>query len=675
MAKNDGCTTSMNHSVLVHVLENDSDPEDGAVTLESVTDGTFGACVIFEETMIKYTPNTGYAGVDSCIYSISDGSGLISDATLTITVLPVATPLNVETGADNLGFIVFGATYQSPPFDLSGIKVITGPSNGMVEQHESETGTWIYTPNSGFEGSDTFEYEVCTIIEPHLCDKSTCSVTSVGIPKLVTLNEDMVIQEPPRAVSDTASTIMNIPVSANVLSNDADPNNDKLTIIPERLIDGINGTCSISGPNIEYTPEVGFVGVDACKYSISDGNGGTDTASFAVTVFPLALPGNETTDIDTSVAISIAESLKSPSIDPSGVNINLSPANGVVEVLNDGTLLYTPNLSFEGYDEFEYEICASNSPNLCSASNVTILVTGDFSEDGSNDVPGFAFTDTAPSEVDEFEFVASSSYMCDGIAESDVSSTRVLFKYDLILDNNEVLANIIDVIELKLQSRLENEVNCDSRRSLRQLLISNMVGVNTNPPDKESDRTCLSDNVPENGVCVVIEGGITVIGNVDIEEVKTIIKSQLPGIVSESTGYVISSINSENDTSDKKTGAQYEYIAIAGAFAAVLVGAALYVRKRTHEKEESTAQRAEEVEPWFKASTSSQACTITTADNTSLAFLTGDDTTPSKNSGSSVFREKHTSPELVPISPANSIFSIHSCMSKRDYAVEDTVDL
>ena len=59
---------------------------------------------------------------------------------------------------------------------------------------------------------------------------------------------------------------------------------------------------------VTYTPDADFHGIDTFTYTISDGNGGTDTATVIVTVLsinddPDAVDDSDTTDEDTPVMI------------------------------------------------------------------------------------------------------------------------------------------------------------------------------------------------------------------------------------------------------------------------------------------------------------------------------------------------------------------------------------
>jgi hypothetical protein len=82
---NDTATTGEGESILINVLANDSDPDGQALTITSVSTPAHGTAKI-EGSQIRYTPNAGFNGQDSFIYTVSDGNGGIRSATVTVTV-------------------------------------------------------------------------------------------------------------------------------------------------------------------------------------------------------------------------------------------------------------------------------------------------------------------------------------------------------------------------------------------------------------------------------------------------------------------------------------------------------------------------------------------------------------------------------------------------------------
>jgi len=85
----------------------------------------------------------------------------------------------------------------------------------------------------------------------------------------------------PVASDDLAITQMNVPIDINVLSNDVDSNGDKLQV--GSVTQGSEGTVSIN-PNgtIHYAPFANVTGRDSFTYTITDGKGGSATASVRV---------------------------------------------------------------------------------------------------------------------------------------------------------------------------------------------------------------------------------------------------------------------------------------------------------------------------------------------------------------------------------------------------------
>ena len=93
---------------------------------------------------------------------------------------------------------------------------------------------------------------------------------------------------PPVAIDDTAVTTASVAVDINVLANDSDPDGDPLTVSAFDATGAQGGTVSCTSAGIcTYTPPPGFTGIDTFGYTVSDGRGGTDTATVTVTVNPL----------------------------------------------------------------------------------------------------------------------------------------------------------------------------------------------------------------------------------------------------------------------------------------------------------------------------------------------------------------------------------------------------
>jgi len=90
------------------------------------------------------------------------------------------------------------------------------------------------------------------------------------------------VNDLPVATNDSASTNEDTSVNIDVLSNDSDPDLDTLT--NTGVVSGSgpsNGTVTLNGDGetFDYTPDPDFNGQDSFVYTISDGKGGTATAT------------------------------------------------------------------------------------------------------------------------------------------------------------------------------------------------------------------------------------------------------------------------------------------------------------------------------------------------------------------------------------------------------------
>ncbi|WP_263834096.1 VCBS domain-containing protein [Sulfurospirillum oryzae] len=82
---------------------------------------------------------------------------------------------------------------------------------------------------------------------------------------------------------DTPLTI----VPSTLLGNDSDVDGDKLTITSVQGDAATHGTVAIVNGNVVFTPEKDYNGDAVFKYTVSDGNGGTDTATVTLHVNPV----------------------------------------------------------------------------------------------------------------------------------------------------------------------------------------------------------------------------------------------------------------------------------------------------------------------------------------------------------------------------------------------------
>lgn len=164
----------------------------------------------------------------------------------------------------------------------------------------------------------------------------------------------------PIANNDSVSTLEDTAAIISVLSNDADPDNDSLTVIS--VTQPGNGAVVLNSNNtITYTPSANYFGSDSFSYTISDGNGGTSTATVNVNVTsvndaPLALADTVMGISNTSVIIHALENDSDVDGDTLSINSWTSPISGTLVKNSDNTFTYTPLANYAGSDNFEYTV-------------------------------------------------------------------------------------------------------------------------------------------------------------------------------------------------------------------------------------------------------------------------------------------------------------------------------
>jgi len=184
---------------------------------------------------------------------------------------PVAADDSAITDEDTRVYINVLANDSDPDGDTITVSAFQASSVRGGKVNCASAGVCTYTPPADFNGSDTFTYTASD-------GKGGTDAGTVT----VTVNP---MNDPPVAVDDSTATDRDASVSINVLANDSDPDGDALTVSQYDVVGGQGGTVSCTAAGVcTYTPPAAFSGSDAFGYTISDGNGGTDSAKVTVIV-------------------------------------------------------------------------------------------------------------------------------------------------------------------------------------------------------------------------------------------------------------------------------------------------------------------------------------------------------------------------------------------------------
>jgi hypothetical protein len=241
--------------------------------------------------------------------------------------------------------------------DLQTI-VVTNPTSGIVTLNLD--GSFTFTPNSNFNGSDSFTYMINAVNTNNSSTVDTSNTASVNI-------SIAAINDAPIATSDAFDVNANSTLSVaapGVLANDTDVEGSSLTAT---LVSGpANGTLTFNADgSFEYTPNAGAVS-DSFTYVANDGSLDSAVTTVNITVIADApneppIARNDSIRIPVNSPPVIIDVLANDedvdgTLDVTSVVIVRPPDNGTAVANSDGTVTYTPNLNFRGSDVLRYTV-------------------------------------------------------------------------------------------------------------------------------------------------------------------------------------------------------------------------------------------------------------------------------------------------------------------------------
>jgi hypothetical protein len=143
---------------------------------------------------------------------------------------------------------------------------------------------------SGHDGAATiFDADAAPTSTPTVTPTPTATPTSTPTATPTATPPPLPGNRAPQASDDDAQTDEDMQIAVDVLANDDDPDGDSLTVT--QLTSPAHGTAHVTNAGtVEYQPETDFHGDDAFSYTVSDGRGGTSTATVRIVVLPVNDP-------------------------------------------------------------------------------------------------------------------------------------------------------------------------------------------------------------------------------------------------------------------------------------------------------------------------------------------------------------------------------------------------
>ena len=424
VAQNDAATTNENTPITFNILSNDSDIDNAlnpsSVILSPTNVPGQGTFVSNGNGTVTFTPFTNFSGSVVINYTVKDISGGTSNsASITANILPNGNPVafddsfttpegtvlntgnvltnDVDAEGDALSVTQFIVPGNGTPVAAGGTGVIAGIGTIRI----NADGTFVFTPIANYNNSSPVLVATYTLTANGDTDEATVSI------RVTDVNSNPDGEDDDGATDNAFSTPEDVKITledgANILANDTDPEGDVLSVT-QFVVNAVTHPVSTGGFATVTIPAVGIVTIysdgrltfnpvlnyngtaPTITYTVSDGDGGTNTAQVEVVVTPVNdtpvasnydnLSTAEDTPYNFCIAVSDIEG-NAISIGTPGHNSSDGTSTLVPTLVTNTQIcfLFTPQLNFNGTSEWQVTICDNGSPNECVVVFLSIVVT------------------------------------------------------------------------------------------------------------------------------------------------------------------------------------------------------------------------------------------------------------------------------------------------------------
>ncbi|MBB4862598.1 VCBS repeat-containing protein [Pseudomonas nitritireducens] len=214
-----------------------------------------------------------------------------------------------------------------------------------------------------------------------------------------------------------------------LLGNDSDVDGDSLSIVSVQ--GAVNGSVKLENGNVVFSPSKDFNGTGSFTYTISDGHGGTSTATVTVGVnavndAPDAKSDSKSTGENTAISGQVPAATDIDSaVDANGYALVCGPSAGTLTFNANGSYVYNPGTAFDSLNAGEsrqvtFTYTAKDVQGAVSApATVTITINGE------NDAPTGADKTVSLNEDGSRSFSAADFGFADKDAGDALKAIRI----------------------------------------------------------------------------------------------------------------------------------------------------------------------------------------------------------------------------------------------------------
>ncbi|AYQ28615.1 tandem-95 repeat protein [Polaromonas sp. SP1] len=353
------------------LLANDTDLEGDTLTIIGIGRVGMGRAELLANGQISYKPPMDLYGVtDTIEYIVQDSRGASAVAVIKIKLTavndaPTVVSEVIRNAKEDTNLRIDAALLLANDFDpdfnaQAGAAPlrITAVGNAVHGQaFVDSNGQIIFVPDENFNGTATFEYTVTDDTGLSTVGKAEVEIDAVN-DVLRAFGEVIASNEDEKLVIDPDLLLAN--------EEDADiQRGEQQRLMVVAVDQAVNGTVSLEGGHIVFTPTSNFSGEASFRYTVSDGAGGLAQAiakvniaavNDAPTLLNRAFQGTEETPLNITV-----DQLLAGVVDAEDGTTGLSfvearnVVGGTLERTGD-TFTFTPGANFTGAAHFDYVV-------------------------------------------------------------------------------------------------------------------------------------------------------------------------------------------------------------------------------------------------------------------------------------------------------------------------------
>ncbi|MDC2889460.1 cadherin domain-containing protein [Psychrosphaera algicola] len=350
---------SSENSITNNDFDEDTAMSEIILTLMQTTQN--GTLLLASDGTFSYQPNPNFFGLDTFQYQLADEKDNATSATVELTVVAqndIPTALNdsykLTNDATSQVHRSFGVLANDTDIDGDNINVdlssVTQPSFGEVVM--AENGSFSYTANSDFVGTDSFSYRVS---DGSLL--SSITTVSINVVDVIATTEDITPIE--IALADISDQL---------------PNNATLN-----TVSASNGTATFSNGVVQYIPEIGFDGIDNLLL-VFDFEDGEFEVNLPVRVnlsnqAPLFISSEQVTLSENATINSLVIAVLIEDEDVENSTFTLSDDSNTFAIdQNSGQITLVAPVNFEQISSYQISVIAEDPLGVTASQNITVSI-------------------------------------------------------------------------------------------------------------------------------------------------------------------------------------------------------------------------------------------------------------------------------------------------------------